>query len=311
MAFDPRRLAVLRAIAEHRSLTRAAETLAMSQPAVSRQLAALERELGGIELVTRGPRHVSVTPAGAALLEEADAILPAIDAASRRLSGFRSDDGGAVRLGAVPSAMAAFVPDALRALRGERPRAEIAAEEGWSTDLARLIARGNLDIAIISTPASVAMPADTLLREPFYAMLPAGHPLGRHAQLELGQLADEPWVVASDPAGRLPMLTACARAGFTPRIVASASWDAAEALIATGLGVTMVPRSTAARVQRPDAVAARLLADVPERELLMVGARRAQRMPVELALERRLREAAAEFAKRPVTGAPESSSSLT
>src|SRR4051794_18544158 len=69
---DARRLVVLRAIAEHRSFTRAAQALVMTQPAVSRQLAALERE-AGVALVARGPRHVSLTPAGAALVEEADA----------------------------------------------------------------------------------------------------------------------------------------------------------------------------------------------------------------------------------------------
>src|SRR4051812_34178320 len=92
-----RRLVVLRAIAEHRSFTRAAETLSMTQPAVSRQLAALERELR-VALVVRGPRHVSLTPAGAALAEEADALLPAIETAGPRPPALAAPDGGAGRL---------------------------------------------------------------------------------------------------------------------------------------------------------------------------------------------------------------------
>src|SRR3954468_9884429 len=108
---DARRLVVLRAIAEHRSFTRAARALIMPQPAVSRQLAALERE-AGVALVARGPRQVSLTPAGAALVEEADAIVPALEAAGRRMRGFAATDGGAVRIGAVPSALAGFVAEA-------------------------------------------------------------------------------------------------------------------------------------------------------------------------------------------------------
>ena len=65
----------------------------MTQPAVSRQLAALEAEVG-VRLVERGPRHVSLTPAGAALVEEAGTILPAIEAATRRMTGFAAPDGG-------------------------------------------------------------------------------------------------------------------------------------------------------------------------------------------------------------------------
>ena len=277
---DTRRLVVLRAIAEHRSFTRAAEALVMTQPAVSRQLAALEREVG-VALVARGPRHVSLTPAGAALAEEAEALLPAIEAAGRRLRGFAARDGGAVRLGAVPSAMAALVPDALRALRAERPRVEIQAHEGWSADLARLTARGDLDLAIVAGGEG-----DALLREPFVALLPVGHPLARRTGLALSDLADEPWIVAPEPGGRGAVLAACAAAGFAPRVVASAGWHASAPLIAAGLGVALAPRSTAAGLP---GVATRELAGAPERELVLIRAPRARATPVERDLERLLR----------------------
>src|SRR5690349_16891057 len=144
----------------------------MTKPAVSRQLAALEAEVG-VQLVARGPRHVALTPAGSALVEEAAAILPAIDAAGRRVRGFAASDGGAVRIGAVPSALAGFVPDALRALRAERPRVEMHVEEGWSGDLVRRTARGDLDLAVVSAgDGTRSPPGAPLLREPFVALLP-------------------------------------------------------------------------------------------------------------------------------------------
>ena len=182
---DARRLHVLRAIGEHRSFTRAAAALVMTQPAVSRQLAALEAEVG-VQLVVRGPRHVSLTPAGAALIEEAGAILPAIDAAARRMSAFAASDGGAVRLGAVPSALSSFVPSALQELRAQRPRVQIHVQEGWSEDLARLTARGELDLAIVSAGDAGPAPAGhALLLEPFVVLLSAEHPLARHRRLSL------------------------------------------------------------------------------------------------------------------------------
>jgi DNA-binding transcriptional LysR family regulator len=289
---DARRLVVLRAIAEHRSFTRAAEALVMTQPAVSRQLAALEAEVG-VQLVSRGPRHVALTPAGAALVEEAAAILPAIDAAGRRIRGFAASDGGAVRIGAVPSALATVVADALRALRVERPRAEIHVEEGWSGDLVRLTARGDLDLAVVSTgEGAQSPPAAPLLREPFVALLPARGRLARRRRLALGDLAGEPWLVAPEPGGREAVLAACAAAGFAPRIAGAAGWHAAGRLIGLGLGVALAPERTGAHVAREPGVVARPLSDAPARELRLLRPPRARRTPAEADLEARLREAA-------------------
>ncbi|HTI32189.1 MAG TPA: LysR family transcriptional regulator [Miltoncostaea sp.] len=294
---DARRLLVLRAIAEHRSFTRAAQQLVMTQPAVSRQLAALEAEVG-VQLVIRGPRHVALTPAGAALVEESEGILPAIEAAGRRLWGFAAPDGGAVRLGAVPSALATLVPDALRALRARRPRVEVQVDEGWSADLERLTARGDLDLAVVSASGG-AGPAGgvRLLREPFVALLPADGAPARRRRLALRDLAGEPWLVAPGPGGREAVLAACAAAGFGPRIAGTAGWDAAGRLIGAGLGVALAPERTAARVAREPGVVARPLADAPSRELRLVRSPRTRRTPVERDLEADLLEAAGQDAR--------------
>jgi DNA-binding transcriptional LysR family regulator len=285
--FDARRLQVLRAIAEHRSFRRAAEALTLTQPAVSRQLATLEAEVG-VRLVERGPRHVSLTPAGAALVEEAGTILPAIEAAARRMTGFAAPDGGAVRIGAVPSALATFVPAALTALRERRPRVDIEVEEGWSTDLVRLTASGDLDLAVVSGTSG----GDTLLREPYVALLCADHALAARKSLALADLAVEPWIVAPEPGGRQAVLVACAQAGFTPRIVSSAGWHAAEQLIAIGVGVALAPASTGTRLEREPGVVAKPLTDVPVRELRLIRAPRTRRTPAERELETELRAAA-------------------
>lgn len=292
MQWDARRLVVLSAIAEHGSFTRAAEALAMTQPAVSRQLAALERELG-VALVSRGPRHVAPTPAGAALLAEAESLVPAIEAVQRRMSAFGDPHGGAVRVGAVPSALAAFLPDAFSALRMRRPHVQVSVEEGWSTDLARRTARGALDMAVISSEARPAsLPWSSLLREPFVAVLAERNPLAGQSRLRLSDLADEPWLVATEPGGRRAVMAACAGAGFSPRIIGTATWHAAGPLIAAGLGVALAPRSAGARLCSDSAVVVRSLGEAPERELVLVRARR-EATPVEGDLERELRRATA------------------
>jgi DNA-binding transcriptional LysR family regulator len=289
--FDARRLVILRAIAEHRSFTKAAEALVMTQPAVSRQLAALETEIGA-QLVTRAPRQVSLTPAGAALVEESATILAAVNSADRRLKGFAAADGGAVRLGTVPSAMAAFVPSALRELRGLRPRVEIEVEEGWSPDLVRLTARGDLDLAIVSGAAAESMRGETLLREPFVALLPASHRLATRRRISMRDLASDRWIVAPEPGGRRAVMTACARAGFAPDVVASATWEAGRELIAIGLGVALTPKLMADQMPDHMGVVARPVADVPERQLRLIRAPRSEPSPVDRDLGGFLRNAA-------------------
>lgn len=288
---DVRRLVVLRAIAEHRSFTRAARQLVTTQPAVSRQLAALEGEVGA-QLVVRGPRHVSLTPAGAALLQDAEAILPAIESAARRVRAFSAADAGAVRIGAVPSALATFVPRALRALRARRPRVEVQVDEGWSADLARLAARGDLDLAVVSATGAVRADGRLLVREPFLALLPADGRLARRRRLALRDLAGEGWLVAPGPGGRDAVLAACAAAGFSPRITGSASWDAAGPLVGAGIGVALAPEGAAAAVARERGVVARPLADGPVRELRLIRPPGRRRTPVERDLEEDLLQAA-------------------
>jgi DNA-binding transcriptional LysR family regulator len=290
MGFDPRRLAVLRAVAAHRSFTAAADALVTTQPAVSRQIAALERELA-VQLVVRGPRHVTLTPAGEALVAHAETLLPAIDAAAREMGAYAAPDGGSVRLGAVPSAMASIVPDALVALRARRPRVMIEADEGWTDDLLRRVDRGDLDLAVVSGPAADEPGDRTLLAaEPFVVLLARGHRLARRTALALADLRDEAWIVAPSPGVRGELVAACARAGFAPEIVATASWGAARRLVGAGLGVALPPASAAGRTP---GVAVRPLSEPPRRSLVLVRAPRARRTGAERDLEATLVAAAA------------------
>jgi DNA-binding transcriptional LysR family regulator len=289
MAFDPRRLAMLRAVSEYRSFTAAAEALFTTQPAVSRQIARLEQEVA-VQLVIRGPRQVALTPAGEALAAHARTLLPAIDAAEREMHSYASADGGAVRLGAVPSAMASLVPDALAALRTVRPRVQVRLDESWSDDLLERIARRELDLAIVSAAASDVPAKNTLLiSEPFVAVLPSRHRLARRRVLSLSDLRGEPLVVAPSPAIRRELVRVCAWAGFVPEITATVGASASARLVASGIGVALVPASTAPKAR---GLVVRPVPDVPPRSLVLASAHREHRTGAERDLEAALVTAA-------------------
>src|SRR5215208_4894029 len=151
---DPRRLLTFRAVAREGSFSRAAEVLALSQPAVSQQVSALEKQLG-TELLVRGRGGTVPTRAGALLLEHADALAARLDLAGTQLDALVAKTARTLRLGAFPSAIASIVPSALAAVRAAAPALEIAVEEGTQAALVAGVQSGDLHLAACFQDATI------------------------------------------------------------------------------------------------------------------------------------------------------------
>src|SRR5215207_101086 len=193
---DSRRLLTFRAVAHAGSFSRAAETLALSQPAVSQQVAALERELG-TPLLVRGRGGALPTDAGRLLLEHADALAARLELADVQLEALVADERRTLRLGAFPSAIATIVPTALAAVRGGAADLEVAVEEGTLAELAAGVQDGHLHAAVcFQDAAEPAREHEGLRRielgdEPMLALVGAGHRLAGRDAIELRELAGE------------------------------------------------------------------------------------------------------------------------
>jgi DNA-binding transcriptional LysR family regulator len=234
---DPRRVLTFRAVAHERSFSGAARTLSLTQPAVSQQVAALEREVGA-RLLDREPGGLRLTRAGEVLLEHADAIAQRFELAAAQLGELA--DPPRLRIGAFPSALAALVP---RAVAGF---GRVVLEEGGTPELAERVRRGALHLAVGFQDAAQprrehkGVERRDMLREPFLVALWPGHPLAERHAVPLAALADEPWVA---PSGDNLIARACRAAGFEMRLtMVSRDPLANRALIAAGLAVTLVPR---------------------------------------------------------------------
>src|SRR5690242_8719356 len=125
---DPRRVLTFREVARAGSFSRAADALALTQPAVSQQVAALERQLGA-QLLDRGPGGLALTPAGELLLEHADVVSDRLTLATDQLGELVARVARELRVGAYPSALATLVPDALARLTAARPELEAEVSE--------------------------------------------------------------------------------------------------------------------------------------------------------------------------------------
>src|SRR4051812_32111509 len=241
---EPRRLLTFRAVARERSFSRAAETLALTQPAVSQQVAALERELG-TRLLDRRPGGLQLTPAGAILLEHADAIAERLALAGRQIADVRDAERSTLRIGAFPTALATLVPAAVARIRAGAPATVVRVQEGTSAELADGVASGGLHLAVDFQDAAHARREDPrlerhdLLREGFLVGLAEDHRLARRRTVRLADLAAEGWTAASTDG---LIVRACRAAGFEPQLVAvTRDQLAIRALIGRGLAVTLVP----------------------------------------------------------------------
>jgi DNA-binding transcriptional LysR family regulator len=246
---DPRRVLTFREVARLGSFSRAAEALALTQPAVSQQVAALERQAGA-QLLERGPGGLSLTPAGELLLAHADVVADRLDLAAGQLAELAGHAARELRIGAFPSALATRVPQALARLTVERPEVKADVSERTTGALVEGVRTGELHVAVCFQDAArprrehEGAERIDLGEEPFRALLPEGHALAGGGPLRLQQLADEVWVAPS----RDGMIAqACEATGFTPAIrYVSRDPLANRGLVAAGLAVTISPAELAA-----------------------------------------------------------------
>ncbi|MFD7509473.1 LysR family transcriptional regulator [Streptomyces sp. NPDC059853] len=245
------------AVAETRHFTRAAEREHVAQPSLSQQIKALERELGA-ELFHRARGHIGLTDAGAALLPLARRILADTETARREVQEVAQLRRGRVRLGATPSLCASLVPDVLRTFKDRYPGVDLLVHEGGSRDLVRLLASGELDLALVITPLQADAPAlvtGELLREELVLISPPGGPSPvrgrRHARV--ADLREVPLVMFRRGYDlRELTVAACQQAGFEPVFsVEGGEMDAVLGFVRAGLGVAVVPSMVAARSGLP------------------------------------------------------------
>ncbi|HEY9335858.1 MAG TPA: LysR family transcriptional regulator [Kribbella sp.] len=246
---EVRRLRVLRALADHGTVTAAAEVLHLTPSAVSQQLAALESEVGQ-ELLERRGRRVAITSAGRLLLAHTDTILAEVERAEDAMRLHANGANGEVRVVAFATAITLLVAPALTRLRETSPGLDLVVRDAEGHQGITHLLDGDADLAIAVEHRGSPRPDDRrlaripLYAEPFVAVLPPAHPAADRDPLELSMLAHDDWVMTApgNPI-RDVVLLACEQAGFQPRIVhQSDDFRAVAALVAAGGGVSLVPR---------------------------------------------------------------------
>jgi DNA-binding transcriptional LysR family regulator len=246
MSFDLRQLRYFVTVAEEGSLTRAAAKIPVAQQSLSAQIRALERQVGA-ELFIRGPRGVQLTEVGAALLGEAKPLLTRTDRAFDRMRRLAVGERRTLHVGFLPSVGNYIVPPVVRAFAEAHPEIALSTEDLPIARLVEGLRDGRLDAGLTRPPLVDGLATERVLREPVGVVLPVGHRLAGATELDLADLADEPWVLTPrsswEPWHR-KYDQDFAAAGFSPNIVQrGTSVQSLLALVAASVGVTRLPLS--------------------------------------------------------------------
>jgi molybdate transport repressor ModE-like protein len=285
---DSHTLRIVRAIAEHGSITAASRALGFSQPAVSQHIKRAEARIG-MPIVTRAGRGIRLTEAGHVLARHARTITTALDAAAGELADLSGLRSGRVRIAAFPSASSTIVPRLLSRMASSHPGVGISYLEAEPPEAVQAVRDQQADIAItfsysgdridMHRESARGLIVEPLWRDELKLAIPADHPLAHRDGIGLAELAADSWI-AGCPRCRGHLMQLAESAGFEPTITYETdNVVAVLSMVAEGLGVATVPTLALASAAVPSGVVIRRTSTRNERTINLVRAVGSERVP--------------------------------
>ena len=246
---DFRQLEMFRSVAEHGTFTRAAAHLHVSQSAVSRQVKLLEDELGQV-LLHRGAHAVTLTEAGELLLKTANRVQRELQDAVWQLSERQRLGGGSVHLGGGMTVCMYVLPRLLKKFRSLYRGVELQVTSGTSEAILRLLRQHEVDLGLLTLPI-VASDLEVVpaLKEEMVVVTARRHPLARQAAVEPASLGRFPLILYESGSNTRKVLDLFFQEEAVPARVAmeTENVEIIKAMVASGLGITIIPFAAVAR----------------------------------------------------------------
>lgn len=239
-------LAYFRAVGRVQNVTQAAEQLAMTQPALSRSLARLERELG-IQLFERHGRNVRLTRFGEAFLPHAERALRELEDARRKLDDLDGTTHGTIALGFLHTLGAALVPRLVHGFKSRHPGVRFTFRQNTGALLKQQLFAGEIDLCLTSGPvANPDLAWINLGDEDLILIVPPAHRFAKRRSMRLSEAVSEAFIsYKPDTAMRELSDDLCRAAGFTPQIAFEGDEPGTVGgFVAAGLGIAIVPTAT-------------------------------------------------------------------
>lgn len=258
------------AVARSRNLTRAAQSLGLSQPTLSRRIQRLESSLGQ-PLFERTSREMVLTDAGSRFIDRARRIVGMLDDAAAEFAD--DPDTGLVRIGAIPTIAPYFLPGVISAFSAEYPDARVRVTEETTDKLLVACREGAIDIAILARPIDAAhLEAEDLFEDELLLVTAPTHPLARSARVPIGKIDSEPMVLLNSEHCLSDTVEAFCweRAVQTVTVERVHQLATLQELVALGHGVSIIPKLAADHDRTNRLAYTRLTKPSPMRTLVAV-----------------------------------------
>jgi DNA-binding transcriptional LysR family regulator len=268
-AMELRQLTYFLAAAHTQNFRKAAELCLVTQPALSRQIAALEKELG-ITLFRRVKQRVELTPAGQAFVEYAKDALEVLQRGEQELARWQEGSGGIVLIGCNRSLSMTFLPSLLAAFHRRYPDIHLKVRVQSSDEVIALVEQGAVDLGFIYDPAvrSEVVVMKELFRQPLHLLVPSQHPLAQVDTQErtLERILAEPFLLLGEPARLRKVLERMfLQRGLSVKpVIEIDSVEGLKELVKLGCGVTLMPPTLLWPPQMSDGLLLLPVADVTE-----------------------------------------------
>lgn len=264
MALNLHHLRIFTSVAEQGGFSRAAAALRLSQPAVSKSVRELEREVGA-PLFERGGRTPRLTESGVLLFARARELFAVERSAEEELRVLRGLEGGVLRVGASTTVITYLLPPYLARFRAAHPDVVLKVASANTRDIARALLERRLDVALVEGPVEDARIQVVSWRDDELVVIgPPDHPLARRRRVALEELARESFIVRERGSGTRRVAERALNArGVTLRVgMQLASTEAIKQAVVAGLGLAIVSRAAIA-----DQLALGRLAVIPLRDV--------------------------------------------
>ena len=238
------------AVAQERHFGRAAERCCISQPALSLAIRKLEEHLG-TAVFERRKNQISLTPMGEKIVPQAQRVLEEVEQINLIVAQGKDQLAGSLRLGVIATVGPYILPDLIPLLHKRAPAMPLEIEENLTANLNRMLLHGKLDAIIVALPHEEAgVMARPLYVEPFKAVVPVTHPWAKKKRIDIDSLAQEKVILPhAGHCFRRQVLDQCPGISKSDREgVQGNSLETIRQMVASGLGITVLPCSTTGAV---------------------------------------------------------------
>ncbi|WP_144875375.1 LysR family transcriptional regulator [Microbacterium sp. 1.5R] len=246
---ETRRLELFVTLVDAGGFKQAADSLFITAPALSQQISRLEKDVG-VALIDRTTRPITPTEAGREFYYRCRRVLEAMQHITQLLDDQRSHEFGRVRVGIVPAMMFSSPARAVRQFIRAHPTATVQVRSIGTSLLIDELHQGSIDVAVLLTQPDVKeLTSRALFSEDYLVALPDDHPLAAVDEVDFAMLRNERIIQGprvANPAGYDAVVTACMRAGFSPRsLEVVGSYLDHAAMVSAGMGICFIPKSLA------------------------------------------------------------------